>query len=108
MNKRKKHTEFKRLREQAGMTSADVAEFLKVDRRTVYRYDQGETKPSKLALDLLRQLAQVRLASVLEPPAFRFIDLFAGIGGLRIGFEGIGGRCVFTSEWDIKCQETYA
>ncbi len=38
---------------------------------------------------------------------FRFIDLFAGIGGLRKGFQHIGGRCVFTSEWDAKCQETY-
>ena len=39
--------------------------------------------------------------------AFRFIDLFAGIGGLRVGFEGIGGRCVFTSEWNRFSQETY-
>lgn len=38
---------------------------------------------------------------------FRFIDLFAGIGGLRIGFEAIGGRCVFTSEWNRFSQETY-
>lgn len=40
--------------------------------------------------------------------SFRFIDLFAGIGGLRIGFEGIGGTCVFTSEWDTYAQRTYA
>lgn len=39
--------------------------------------------------------------------AFRFIDLFAGIGGLRIGFQGIGGHCVFTSEWDKYSQRTY-
>jgi len=38
---------------------------------------------------------------------FEFIDLFAGIGGLRLGFESIGGRCVFTSEWNAKAQETY-
>lgn len=38
---------------------------------------------------------------------FRFIDLFAGIGGLRLGFESIGGRCVFTSEWDPHSQQTY-
>lgn len=38
---------------------------------------------------------------------FRFIDLFAGIGGLRIGFEAIGGTCVFTSEWNRFSQETY-
>jgi len=31
---------------------------------------------------------------------FRFIDLFAGIGGMRIAFEKSGGRCVFSSEWN--------
>lgn len=38
---------------------------------------------------------------------FRFIDLFAGIGGMRIAFEAHGGECVFTSEWDKYCQRTY-
>ncbi len=38
---------------------------------------------------------------------FTFIDLFAGIGGLRRGFENIGGECIFTSEWDQYCQITY-
>lgn len=42
-----------------------------------------------------------------ENHGFRFIDLFAGIGGLRIGFEAIGGTCVFTSEWNRFSQETY-
>jgi DNA (cytosine-5)-methyltransferase 1 len=36
-----------------------------------------------------------------------FIDLFAGIGGLRLGFEAIGAQCVFTSEWDEYSQATY-
>ena len=43
-----------------------------------------------------------------EDADFTFIDLFAGIGGLRRGFESIGGRCVFTSEWDKYSQKTYA
>ncbi|NVK37484.1 MAG: DNA (cytosine-5-)-methyltransferase [Gammaproteobacteria bacterium] len=38
---------------------------------------------------------------------FTFIDLFAGIGGIRQGFESIGGECVFTSEWDKYSQKTY-
>ena len=38
---------------------------------------------------------------------FRFIDLFAGIGGMRLAFEAHGGECVFTSEWDRYCQRTY-
>lgn len=38
---------------------------------------------------------------------FKFIDLFAGIGGLRIGFQHHGGACVFSSEYDASAQETY-
>ena len=38
---------------------------------------------------------------------FRFIDLFAGIGGMRIAFEKSGGRCVFSSEWNKFSQQTY-
>jgi len=38
---------------------------------------------------------------------FRFIDLFAGIGGIRIPFDELGGKCVFTSEWDKDCQTMY-
>jgi len=40
--------------------------------------------------------------------AFTFIDLFAGIGGMRIAFEKAGGECVFSSEWDKFAQQTYA
>ncbi|VFU08874.1 DNA (cytosine-5-)-methyltransferase [Methylocella tundrae] len=39
--------------------------------------------------------------------SFKFIDLFAGIGGLRRGFQSIGGHCVFTSEWDRWSKLTY-
>lgn len=39
---------------------------------------------------------------------FTFIDLFAGIGGMRLAFEAAGGRCVFTSEWNKFSQQTYA
>jgi DNA (cytosine-5)-methyltransferase 1 len=38
---------------------------------------------------------------------FKFIDLFAGIGGIRIPFDELGGECVFTSEWDKFAQKTY-
>lgn len=40
-------------------------------------------------------------------PKFTFIDLFAGIGGMRTAFQSLGGKCVFSSEWDPKAQETY-
>ena len=39
--------------------------------------------------------------------SFEFIDLFAGIGGMRIAFENAGGQCVFSSEWDKDSQKTY-
>ena len=38
---------------------------------------------------------------------FHFIDLFCGIGGFRIAFEGLGGKCVFSSDWDKYSQITY-
>ena len=38
---------------------------------------------------------------------FTFIDLFAGIGGIRIPFEELGGSCVFSSEWDESAQKMY-
>ncbi|HFA52094.1 MAG TPA: DNA (cytosine-5-)-methyltransferase [Bacteroidetes bacterium] len=40
-------------------------------------------------------------------PKFKFIDLFAGIGGFRMAFQNLGGKCVFTSEWDKFSQKTY-
>lgn len=39
--------------------------------------------------------------------SFSFLDLFAGIGGTRLGFEAVGGQCVFTSEWDRFARRTY-
>lgn len=38
---------------------------------------------------------------------FKFIDLFAGIGGFRLAFQNLGGKCVFTSEWDKYSKKTY-
>ena len=46
-------------------------------------------------------------AASAAPSRFRFIDLFAGIGGIRMGFEAHGGECVFTSEWNAFSKTTY-
>lgn len=40
-------------------------------------------------------------------PKFTFIDLFAGIGGFRIAMQNLGGKCVYSSEWDTQAQKTY-
>ncbi|SCD24877.1 DNA (cytosine-5-)-methyltransferase [Brucella inopinata] len=99
-------SEFAQLREQAGLTVEEAAKAIKVSLRSAYRHENGECSPSLLALDKLRLMANNH-----RPPErsarFRFIDLFAGIGGLRVGFENIGGKCVFTSEWDKYAAETY-
>lgn len=42
-----------------------------------------------------------------EKPEFKFIDLFAGIGGIRLAYQNLGGKCVFTSEWDTYSKKTY-
>tara|TARA_R100001132_G_C3258217_1_gene83175 strand:- start:457 stop:948 length:492 start_codon:yes stop_codon:yes gene_type:complete len=42
-----------------------------------------------------------------ENPKFKFIDLFAGIGGIRLAFQNNGGKCVFTNEWDSFAKKTY-
>jgi len=51
------------------------------------------------------------MTKILFPPkkctTFSFIDLFAGIGGFRIACQNIGGKCVFSSEWDPNAQKTY-
>lgn len=43
----------------------------------------------------------------IKSPKFTFIDLFAGIGGFRMAMQNIGGKCVFSSEWDTQAQKTY-
>lgn len=43
----------------------------------------------------------------IDNPRFKFIDLFAGIGGFRLALQNLGGKCVFTSEWDKNAQKTY-
>ena len=43
----------------------------------------------------------------VENPRFTFIDLFAGIGGFRMAMQNLGGKCVFSSEWDSQAQKTY-
>ncbi len=53
------------------------------------------------------QMSLLKSKACTGAPEFKFIDLFAGIGGIRIPFEELGGECVFTSEWDGPCQVVY-
>lgn len=104
--KEKKVTAFTKLSQQAGFSFEESIEHIGVSRSSGYRYRSGSKRPTPAAMKLLSQAAAARMAE--GPGWFTFIDLFAGIGGLRKGFESIGGRCVFTSEWDLNSQKTYA
>jgi DNA (cytosine-5)-methyltransferase 1 len=99
-------SEFARLRELAGITIEEAARVTRVSVRSAYRHESGECAPTALAIDMLRLMAENHRQDK-GVARFRFIDLFAGIGGLRVGFESIGGKCVFTSEWDKYASETY-
>lgn len=86
----------------------ELAGVLDITTRTLRRWEVGETEPPPYAADAIRQ----RLLPLLEAEdtgeeEFRFIDLFAGIGGIRMAFEEQGGKCVFTSEWNAFAQKTY-
>lgn len=79
-------------------------------RETLNKWLNGKSTPRALSEGEVEMLQQNMLP---KPPAhhpdykFRFIDLFAGIGGIRKGFEEIGGQCVFTSEWNKEAVRTY-
>ncbi|KIC45347.1 cytosine methyltransferase [Ruegeria sp. ANG-S4] len=101
---------FTEIREQTGLSVPEVAGLLGRPNRTVYNWEEGRGGPKPAEVEKL-------LAAKITPkksngePAFRFIDLFAGIGGLRRAFDmetGVGGQCVFTSEWDKYARITYS
>ena len=64
------------------------------------------SEPSALDLFLFHDIYEAPFKPI-EKPKFSFIDLFAGIGGFRLAFQNVGGRCVFSSEWDNDAQRTY-
>ncbi|NNG19777.1 DNA (cytosine-5-)-methyltransferase [Naumannella sp. ID2617S] len=90
----------------ARYSTGDVAKRLDVHERTLLRWKKDPQRMPRIAAAALREL-------VSEPslPAsqdrFKFIDLFAGIGGIRLGFQEAGGDCVFSSEWDPHAKKTY-
>ena len=99
--------DFSRLRQQVGISLEQLAPIVGFSLSTLYRWERGQQEPRQAAIAVLHGLLNARAQVVNENPAFTFIDLFAGIGGLRRGFDHIGGKCVFTSEWDKYSQATY-
>jgi DNA (cytosine-5)-methyltransferase 1 len=99
---------FSELRHRAGISLEELSDELGYSVSTLYRWERGETAPKAAVYRALQTIIRFSSVPSNNQSSFRFIDLFAGIGGLRIGFQAIGGHCVFTSEWDVKAQETYA
>ena len=103
-------------REGLGLTQRAFAELLgmnEVGERTVRGWENGEHAPSNAKMTQINSLpdfAAFRSPYHNKPKSagFTFIDLFAGIGGIRLPFQELGGHCVFTSEWDRFSKKTYA
>ncbi len=103
-------TELRTIREDLDLTQGELANRLGYSRRTVHRWENGETTPSAATVFVLERLVREPAKPTVSRPEtanFTFIDLFAGIGGMRLGFAKHGGRCVYTSEWDRFCRQTY-
>jgi len=100
-------------REQLGMTQLEFAQLLGLKEngeRTISGWERGEHQPSS---SKWQQLCDIQTHTPFKQSEhiaseFTFIDLFAGIGGIRLPYQQAGGRCVFSSEWDKFAQKTYA
>ncbi|MDC0576042.1 DNA (cytosine-5-)-methyltransferase [Nitrosomonadaceae bacterium] len=106
-------------REKLGLGRTEFANLLGMNatgERTVRGWETGEHTPTKKKLEDIKNLEKFLSDQRQKAPyaqdktgsyKFTFIDLFAGIGGIRIPFQNLGGKCVFTSEWDKFAQKTY-
>lgn len=92
------------LRAATGFDTAKAASLIGLKSAVLKRYESGE---AEAPADVLESLAALAIPREEPRGDFTFIDLFAGIGGMRRGFEDAGGRCVFTSEWNRYALETY-
>ncbi|WP_408022312.1 DNA (cytosine-5-)-methyltransferase [Spiribacter onubensis] len=90
------------------MPAAELARLLGKSERSVRRWQKsGAPIPRERELAILQVLRERTMIRSPKASTFRFIDLFAGIGGIRQGFEDAGGHCVFSSEWDRFALQTY-
>jgi|SRR5579871_390806 DNA (cytosine-5)-methyltransferase 1 len=87
-------------------TQRELAPRFGVSAKTIGRWERKETECPPFIVPMLREILREGQRPA-GPSTFTFIDLFAGIGGIRKGFEQAGGRCVFTSEWNDWARKTY-
>jgi len=102
----------KQRRETLGLTQKEFAYLLNLKEfgdRTISGWERGEHSPSEAKLKIIENLSTfIPFKKRTERSDFTFIDLFAGIGGIRLPFQNLGGECLFSSEWDKFSIKTYA
>ena len=85
-----------------------IAEKLRVAPKTISRWERRTTSCPLYVEPALREILKSFATNrKITETTFTFIDLFAGIGGIRMGFEDAGGECLFTSEWNPWAKQTY-
>jgi DNA (cytosine-5)-methyltransferase 1 len=89
------------------LTQQALADRLQTSARTISRWERGDTRCPPMIIPALQKILQAHKAENTQSSDFTFIDLFAGIGGIRIGFERAGGKCIYTSEWNEWSRKTY-
>lgn len=97
--------DLRELRLSRGLSQHELGLLAEYSAAQIGRFERGEVRIRDAVMQYLLGLQPT--APAPEACAFTFVDLFAGIGGFRKGFESAGGRCVFTSEWDKYAQVTY-
>ncbi len=88
-------------------TQCALADRLGISPKTIARWEQGIIPCPAMLEPALRDILRTTSAWKGKNPVFSFVDLFAGIGGIRLGFQEAGGECVFTSEWNDWSKKTY-
>ena len=102
----------KQRRESLGLTQKEFAFLLNLKDsgdRTISGWERGEHSPTDAKLKIIKNLSTlIPFKESSKKPDFTFIDLFAGIGGIRLPFQQLNGKCLFSSEWDKFAIKTYA
>lgn len=119
MDSKNKFQYIKNMRKKLGIGRTEFANLLGLGatgERTVRGWEEEEHEPSsakwQTILDVEKKMTEyLENAPFRQQPenecSFTFIDLFAGIGGIRLPYQQLGGHCVFSSEWDKFSQKTY-
>ena len=72
-----------------------------------YSVENNATMQDSISTAVIQFINRQKTTLNQENASFTFIDLFAGIGGMRLAFESAGGRCVYSNEWNKYSQQTY-